>query len=177
VNELAGDGDAPAHLFTRSPAHSMRAVIQRVSQASVAVEAQIIGQIDLGVLVLLGVGQDDSTAEAALLAEKIATMRIFPDQDGRFNRSLLDVGGSALVVSQFTLYADTRRGRRPSFSGAAAPELAEPLVEVFVAALRHQQVVVATGSFGASMRVTLVNDGPVTIILDSATFRQPRRGD
>jgi D-tyrosyl-tRNA(Tyr) deacylase len=155
----------------------MRAVIQRVSQASVAVKAQIIGQIDLGVVVLLGVGQGDGTAEAALLAEKIATMRIFPDQAGRFNLSLLDVGGRALVVSQFTLYADTRRGRRPSFSQAAAPELAEPLVEAFVAALRHLQVAVATGAFGASMQVTLVNDGPVTIILDSATFREPRRGD
>jgi D-aminoacyl-tRNA deacylase len=155
----------------------MRAVIQRVSQASVAVAGQIMGQIGAGVLVLLGIGEDDSAAEATLLAEKIATMRIFPDQEGRFNRSLLDVGGSALVVSQFTLYADTRRGRRPSFSGAAAPEIAEPLVEAFVAALRQQQVAVATGSFGAYMQVALVNDGPVTIILDSATFRAPRRGD
>ncbi|MFL5801714.1 MAG: D-aminoacyl-tRNA deacylase [Roseiflexaceae bacterium] len=155
----------------------MRAVIQRVNQASVAVEGQAIGQIGTGVLVLLGVGDGDGAAEVALLAEKIANMRIFPDQEGRFNRSLLDVGGSALVVSQFTLYADTRRGRRPSFSGAAAPEVAEPLVEAFVAALRQQQVAVATGSFGAYMHVALVNDGPVTIILDSATFRTPRRGD
>ncbi len=115
--------------------------------------------------------------EAALLAEKIANMRIFADQDGRFNRSLLDVGGGALVVSQFTLYADTRRGRRPSFSAAAAPELAEPLVDAFVAALRQQQVVVATGVFGAHMQVALLNDGPVTILLDSETFRAPRRGE
>ena len=155
----------------------MRAVVQRVSQASVEVEGRVVGQIDGGVLVLLGVGAGDGAAEAALLAEKIAHMRIFPDQEGRFNRSLLDVGGSALVVSQFTLYADTRRGRRPSFSTAAAPELAEPLVEAFVAALRQRQVAVATGVFGAHMHVALVNDGPVTIILDSETFRAPRQGD
>jgi len=152
----------------------MRAVIQRVSQASVAVEGQVIGQIGRGLLVLLGVGQGDRAEEAALLAEKIANMRIFPDRDARFNRSLLDVGGGALVVSQFTLYADTRRGRRPSFSGAAAPEVAEPLVAAFVVALRHLQVEVATGSFGAYMQVDLVNDGPVTITLDSETFREPR---
>jgi D-aminoacyl-tRNA deacylase len=152
----------------------MRAIIQRVSQASVVVEGQIIGQIGRGVLVLLGVGEGDGAADAALLAEKIANMRIFPDQDGRFNRSLLDVGGSALVVSQFTLYADTRRGRRPNFSSAAAPEIAEPLVTTFVAALRQLQVEVATGSFGAYMHVALVNDGPVTITLDSETFREPR---
>jgi D-tyrosyl-tRNA(Tyr) deacylase len=155
----------------------MRAVVQRVSQASVEVEGRVVGQIDGGVLVLLGVGAGDGAAEAALLAEKIAHMRIFPDQEGRFNRSLLDVGGSALVVSQFTLYADTRRGRRPSFSAAAAPELAEPLVEAFVAALRQRHVAVATGVFGAHMHVALVNDGPVTIILDSETFRAPRQGD
>jgi D-aminoacyl-tRNA deacylase len=155
----------------------MRAVVQRVSQASVEVEGRIVGQIDGGVLVLLGIGAGDGAAEAALLAEKIVRMRIFPDQEGRFNRSLLDVGGSALVVSQFTLYADTRRGRRPSFSAAAAPALAEPLVEAFVAALRQRQVAVATGIFGAHMHVALVNDGPVTIILDSETFRAPRQGD
>jgi D-tyrosyl-tRNA(Tyr) deacylase len=155
----------------------MRAVVQRVSQASVEVEGRVVGQIDGGVLVLLGVGAGDGAVEAALLAEKIAHMRIFPDQEGRFNRSLLDVGGGALVVSQFTLYADTRRGRRPSFSAAAAPELAEPLVEAFVTALRQRQVAVATGVFGAHMHVALVNDGPVTIILDSETFRAPRQGD
>jgi D-tyrosyl-tRNA(Tyr) deacylase len=155
----------------------MRAVIQRVSQASVAVGGQVVGQIGHGLLVLLGVGSGDSAAEATLLAEKIANMRIFPDQEGRFNRSLLDGGGSTLVVSQFTLYADTRRGRRPSFSDAAPPAVAEPLVEAFVAALRQQQVQVATGSFGAHMHVALVNDGPVTIILDSATFSTPRCGE
>jgi D-tyrosyl-tRNA(Tyr) deacylase len=154
----------------------MRAVVQRVSQASVEVEGRV-GQIDGGVLVLLGIGAGDGAVEAALLAEKIAHMRIFPDQEGRFNRSLLDVGGGALVVSQFTLYADTRRGRRPSFSAAAAPELAEPLVEAFVTVLRQRQVAVATGVFGAHMHVALVNDGPVTIILDSETFRAPRQGD
>jgi D-tyrosyl-tRNA(Tyr) deacylase len=155
----------------------MRAVVQRVSQASVEVEGRVVGQIDGGVLVLLGIGAGDGAVEAALLAEKIAHMRIFPDQEGRFNRSLLDVGGGALVVSQFTLYADTRRGRRPSFSAAAAPELAEPLVEAFVTVLRQRQVAVATGVFGAHMHVALVNDGPVTIILDSETFRAPRQGD
>src|SRR5690242_16289774 len=112
----------------------MRAVIQRVSQASVTVEHQVVGQIGRGLLVLLGVGAADGPADAALLAEKIASMRIFPDQEGRFNRALLDIGGSVLVVSQFTLYADTRRGRRPGFSGAAPPAVAAPLVDAFVAA-------------------------------------------
>jgi D-tyrosyl-tRNA(Tyr) deacylase len=153
----------------------MRAVIQRVSEASVTVEGEVVGQIGRGLLVLLGVGRDDGPAEPVLLAEKIAGMRIFPDDAGRFNRSALDVGAAALVVSQFTLYADTRRGRRPSFSDAALPEIAAPLVEAFAAALRQQGLVVATGSFGAHMRVALVNDGPVTIMLDSETLREPRR--
>ena len=153
----------------------MRAVIQRVTAASVIVDRAVVGQIGRGLLVLLGVGASDSGAEASLLAEKIAHMRIFSDEEGRFNHSLLDVAGSALVVSQFTLFADTRRGRRPSFSDAAPPEVAAPLVDAFVAGLRRQNVVVATGSFGAHMQVALVNDGPVTIILDSATFGEPRR--
>jgi D-tyrosyl-tRNA(Tyr) deacylase len=153
----------------------MRAVIQRVSAASVAIEEQIVGQIGVGVLVLLGIARDDSSSEATLLAEKIAAMRIFPDDQGRFNRSAIEIGGAALVVSQFTLYADTRRGRRPSFSAAAPPELAAPLVEVFVIALRQQGLTVATGVFGAHMQVALVNDGPVTIMLDSESFRAPRR--
>ena len=154
----------------------MRAVIQRVSQASVTVDQQVVGQIGLGLLVLLGVGAGDLPAEAELLAEKVANMRIFPDNQGRFNRSLLDIAGGALVVSQFTLYADTRRGRRPSFSDAALPDVAAPLVDAFVAALRQRRLEVATGAFGAHMHVALVNDGPVTIMLDSATFREPRRG-
>ena len=153
----------------------MRAVIQRVREATVSVDGVVVGQIGPGLLVLLGVGGGDGLAEATLLAEKIAHLRIFPDDKGRFNRALLDIGGSTLVVSQFTLYADVRRGRRPSFSDAAQPELAAPLVEAFVAALRRHGVTVATGSFGAYMQVALINDGPVTIILDSETFGEPRR--
>ncbi len=152
----------------------MRAVIQRVSEASVSVEGQVVGEIERGLLVLLGVGHGDGVAEAQQLAEKIANMRIFPDDDGRFNRSALDVGGAVLVVSQFTLYADTRRGRRPGFSDAALPELAAPLVEAFGVALHSLGLRVAYGQFGAHMQVSLVNDGPVTIILDSATFRDVR---
>ncbi|HJZ49163.1 MAG TPA: D-aminoacyl-tRNA deacylase [Roseiflexaceae bacterium] len=152
----------------------MRAVIQRVTEASVTVDDQVVGQIGFGLLVLLGVGASDGPAEAGLMAEKIANMRIFPDEAGRFNRSALDIGGAALVVSQFTLYADTRRGRRPSFSDAAPPELAAPLVETFVTALRERGMAVASGIFGAHMHVALLNDGPVTIVLDSDTFREPR---
>jgi D-aminoacyl-tRNA deacylase len=147
----------------------MRAVIQRVTEASVTVDNQIVGQIGCGLLVLLGIGVGDQLAEATLLAEKIANMRIFADDAGRFNRSALDVGRAALVVSQFTLYADTRRGRRPSFTDAAPPELAAPLVDAFVAALRERGMTVATGIFGAHMQVALLNDGPVTIVLDSTT--------
>ncbi|HMQ33963.1 MAG TPA: D-aminoacyl-tRNA deacylase [Chloroflexaceae bacterium] len=154
----------------------MRAVIQRVSQASVEVGGRLVGETGPGLLVLLGVGQGDTAQEARLLAEKTAALRIFADDEGRFNRSLLDVGGGALVVSQFTLYADTRRGRRPGFGDAAPPELAAPLVETYAQALRALGPPVATGVFGASMRVALVNEGPVTIILDSETWRQPRRG-
>jgi D-tyrosyl-tRNA(Tyr) deacylase len=152
----------------------MRAVVQRVSQASVTVGDEVVGAIGQGLLILLGIGVGDSEAEARLLAEKTANLRIFADEEGRFNRSLLDVGGEALVVSQFTLYADTRRGRRPSFSDAAPPEIAAPLVDVFAGELRRLGVAVSTGRFGAMMRVALVNDGPVTILLDSAIFREPR---
>jgi D-tyrosyl-tRNA(Tyr) deacylase len=154
----------------------MRAVVQRVSEASVTVNGAVVGRIGPGLLVLLGVGGGDGEADAALLAEKVANLRIFSDADGRFNRSLLDVAGGALVVSQFTLYADLRRGRRPSFSDAAPPHAAAPLVDAFAAALRRLRVEVATGSFGAHMHVALVNDGPVTIVLDSDLFREPRRG-
>ncbi len=145
----------------------MRAVIQRVTEASVTVEHEVAGQIGGGLLVLLGIGAGDQPAVATLLAEKIANMRIFADDDGRFNRSALDVGGAVLVVSQFTLYADTRRGRRPSFAAAAPPDVAAPLVDAFVAALRERGITVATGVFGAHMQVALLNDGPVTIVLDS----------
>jgi D-aminoacyl-tRNA deacylase len=153
----------------------MKAVVQRVSEASVTVEGQVVGQVGRGLLVLLGIGPGDGAAEVALLAEKIANLRIFPDETGRFNRSTLDIRGAVLVISQFTLFADTRRGRRPSFSGAAAPEIAAPLVEAFAAALRERGLSVANGVFGAHMQVALINDGPVTIILDSATFQEPRR--
>ena len=147
----------------------MRVVIQRVTEASVTVDNQVVGKIGSGLLVLLGIGTDDQLATATLLAEKIANMRIFADDEGRFNRSVLDVGGAALVVSQFTLYADTRRGRRPSFAAAAPPEIAMPLVDAFVVALRARGMTVATGIFGAHMHVALLNDGPVTLVLDSAT--------
>ncbi len=153
----------------------MRAIIQRVSQASVEVEGRIVGSIGAGLLVLLGVGQGDTTAEADLLAEKSARLRIFSDEEGRFDRSLIDVGGAALVVSQFTLYADTRKGRRPGFTDAALPAVAAPLVAHYAAALRALGVPVESGVFGAHMRVALINDGPVTMSLDSTLLSQPRR--
>ncbi len=152
----------------------MRAIIQVVSTASVEVKGQIVGRIGPGMLVLLGAGQGDTEAEARLLAEKSASLRIFADAAGKFNHSLLDTGGSALVISQFTLYADTRKGRRPSFTGAAPPDVAEPLVNAYCDALRALGVTVETGIFGAMMRVALVNEGPVTIMLDSDTYRMPR---
>lgn len=139
------------------------------------VDGRVVGQIGLGLMALLGIGGSDGSAEVALLADKVAHLRIFPDEQGRFNRSLLDVAGAALVVSQFTLYADTRKGRRPSFSEAAAPDQAAPLVDQFVAALRAHGLGVETGVFGAMMQVALVNEGPVTIMLDSETFREPRQ--
>jgi len=147
----------------------MRALIQRVTNAHVAVNDEIIGAIDTGLLILLGVGHGDSEAEADILANKIVHLRIFADEAGRFNRSLLDVGGAALVVSQFTLFADTRKGRRPSFVQAATPDQAAPLVEHMCRVLRQHGVHVATGRFGAQMQVHLVNDGPVTIWLDTAS--------
>lgn len=153
----------------------MRAIIQRVQKASVTVEQQIVGEIGQGLLVLLGIGHSDSQDEAHSLAEKIAQMRIFADADGKFDRSVIDVGGSVLVVSQFTLYADTRRGRRPSFTDAARPEQAEPLVQSFCEALQGMGLPTATGQFGAHMDVALINDGPVTIMLDTDSLREPRR--
>jgi D-tyrosyl-tRNA(Tyr) deacylase len=148
----------------------MRAVLQRVSEASVEVDGRIVGRTGPGLLVLLGVGRGDGEAEALLLAEKTARLRIFADEAGKFNRSLLDCGGGALVISQFTLYADARKGRRPSFTDAAPPELAAPLVERYCAALGALGVPVETGVFGAMMRVALVNEGPVTITLDTAAL-------
>ncbi len=152
----------------------MRLVIQRVSSASVTVAGEIVGQIGSGLMVLVGIGPDDDAATVAFMAEKTANLRIFGDNEGRFNLSLLDTAGAVLLVSQFTLYADTRRGRRPSFTAAALPEVAEPLVDAFAEALRGRGIKVATGRFGASMQVGLVNEGPVTILLDSATFREAR---
>ena len=144
----------------------MRAVVQRVKEASVSVEGEVVGEIGPGLVVLLGVREGDTEAEAAYLAQKIANLRIFPDQAGKFNLSALDVGGKILVVSQFTLYADTRKGRRPSFVDAAPPEVAEPLVERFVELLRQTGLRVETGQFQAVMLVKIFNDGPVTIILE-----------
>jgi D-aminoacyl-tRNA deacylase len=143
----------------------LKAVVQRVREASVTVEDDVIAQIGTGLVVLLGVAIGDGIAEAERLAGKIARLRIFENEDGRFDRSLLDVSGEALVVSQFTLVADTRKGNRPSFGGAAEPALAEPLYESFCGALEAESVRVARGVFGARMVVALVNDGPVTILL------------
>jgi D-tyrosyl-tRNA(Tyr) deacylase len=145
----------------------MRAVLQRVTRASVSVDGQVIGQISRGLVVLLGVEQDDTEADAHQLADKTIQLRIFDDADGKMNLGLAEVGGALLVVSQFTLLGDCRKGRRPSFIQAAPPELAERLYETFVAAVGVQGIPVTTGKFRATMRVELVNDGPVTILLDS----------
>jgi D-tyrosyl-tRNA(Tyr) deacylase len=145
----------------------MRAVVQRVSRARVTIDGQSVGEIGSGLLILLGVTHTDSAEAAAWLADKIIGLRIFNDADGKMNRSVADEGGGVLVVSQFTLYGDCRKGRRPSFIGAAGPEIAVPLYEAFVNAVRALGVPVATGRFGAMMQVELVNDGPVTVILDS----------
>lgn len=148
-------------------ANPMRAVVQRVSRAQVTVAGEITGQIGRGLAVLLGVAQEDSEVDSRYLAEKICGLRIFPDSDDKMNRSLEDVGGAMLVVSQFTLLGDCRRGRRPSFVAAAAPERAEELYEVFVAAARDRGISVECGRFRAHMDVELVNEGPVTLMLDS----------
>lgn len=145
----------------------MRAVIQRVSEASVAVDGQIISQIGNGWLILLGIGTNDSAKEVAFLADKIAHLRLFPDSEGRFNRSIQDVEGSFLVVSQFTLLADCHKGRRPSFQNAAPPEKAMSLYEDFVTELKKFNLPVEKGVFQAHMQVSLVNDGPVTVVLDT----------
>jgi D-aminoacyl-tRNA deacylase len=145
----------------------VRAVVQRVREARVRVDGTIVGETGRGVLVLLGVGEEDAEAAAARLAGKVARLRIFENEEGKFDRSLAETGGSALVVSQFTLIADTTKGNRPSFSHAARPEQAEPLYEAFCAALEREEIPVARGLFGARMDVELVNDGPVTIVLDA----------
>ncbi len=146
----------------------MRAVVQRVSRASVAVEGRVVGEIGPGLLVLLGVSQNDGEGDADYLAEKIAGLRIFEDSDGKMNRSVADADGAVLAVSQFTLYGDVRRGKRPSFDEAARPERARELYERFVAQIRQRGVRCETGRFQAMMSVSLVNQGPVTVLLDSS---------
>jgi D-aminoacyl-tRNA deacylase len=147
----------------------MRAVVQRVARASVTVDGNVVGQVERGLCVLLGAGRGDGPEDVAYMVEKVANLRIFPDEQGKMNLSVLDVRGGVLVVSQFTLYGDVRKGRRPSFVQALAPDVAEQLYLRFVADLRAAGVApVATGSFGAMMQVELVNDGPVTILLDSS---------
>lgn len=145
----------------------MRAVVQRVRRAKVTVDDEITGEIKNGLVVLLGVARDDSQADASFLATKIIALRIFDDAESKMNLSLRDVGGALLVISQFTLYGDVRRGLRPSWIEAAPPELAEPLYEYFVSEVRKQLGEVACGRFGAMMQLELVNDGPVTLIVDS----------
>ena len=145
----------------------MRAVVQRVSRASVRVNQQDVGRIGGGFLVLIGVAHGDTADDADYLAQKIVELRVFEDSAGKMNRALGEVSGSVLAISQFTLLADCRKGRRPSFSHAAAPDIAQPLFERFVAAVRQRGIPIQTGRFGAHMDVELVNDGPVTLLLDS----------
>ena len=152
----------------------MRALIQRVTEASVEIDASVVGSIGPGLLVLLGVCSDDDESDAEYLVPKIVNLRIFSDDANRFNRSVMDAGGEILVVSQFTLYADTRRGRRPDFTRAAPPDLAERLYEHTVSLLRETGLTAATGRFQAYMQVKSQNDGPVTIILDSGDRHRPR---
>jgi D-tyrosyl-tRNA(Tyr) deacylase len=146
----------------------MRAVVQRVSKACVTVDGTVVGEIGAGLLVLLGVGVNDSEADADYLAEKVCGLRIFEDDAGKMNRSVADLGGAVLAVSQFTLYGDVRRGKRPSFDGAARPERARELYEYFVEQIRRRGLRCETGQFQAMMSVSLVNEGPVTLLLDSA---------
>lgn len=145
----------------------MRAVIQRVTRASVKIENEVVGEIGNGLVVLLGIAHDDDKRDAEYLAEKIALLRIFDDESGRMNRSAVDISAGILVVSQFTLFGDVRRGLRPSWVEAAPPEVAEPLYEYFCSEVRKRVASVATGSFRKMMKVELINDGPVTILLDS----------
>ena len=146
----------------------MRSVVQRVSRAQVTIDREPVGTIGPGVVVLLGIHKDDGEKEVRWLADKIVGLRIFEDDKGLMNRSLLDVGGEMLIVSQFTLYGDCRKGRRPGYSSAARPEVAEPLYEHFIRMVQQQGVSTATGRFGAMMQVELINNGPVTLLLDSA---------
>ena len=152
----------------------MRAVLQRVRRASVTIDQETVGEIGNGTLLLLGISETDGKEEVAYLAEKCVGLRIFEDSEGKMNRSLADVGGKMLIVSQFTLYADCKKGKRPSFTGAARPEHAIPLYEAFIEAVKEKGIEVQTGVFGADMLVSLENDGPVTILLDTEEI-MPRR--
>lgn len=145
----------------------MRALVQRVRFGAVSIDEQKVGEIGRGLVILLGVRNGDDEKDAEFLAAKCANLRIFPDENGNMNRSLLDVSGDALIISQFTLYGDTRKGRRPSFIDAARPEISEPLYEAFVAQMQSKGIKVATGKFGAMMVVEIHNDGPVTLMLES----------
>ena len=153
----------------------MRVVLQRVSRAAIRVDGETVGEIGAGMLALVGVAEGDDEAAADRIAAKVAGLRIFSDAEGRFNQSVAEIGGAVLVVSQFTLISDVRKGRRPSFTGAARPELAEPLVERFAQQLEAEGLTVARGVFGAMMEVDLVNDGPFTVMIDSAELERPRR--
>ena len=153
----------------------MQSLVQRVSRASVSVDGNVIGSIGTGLVVFIGVGADDTEEDSRYLADKVSEIRIFPDEEGKFNLSLHDVGGEVLVVSQFTLMASTRKGRRPSFTRAAQPEIAEPLIEKFSTFLRDSGLKVETGKFGAYMLVEIHNDGPVTISIDSQDRHNPRK--
>ena len=145
----------------------MKAHLQRVTYGSVSIDGEIVGEIEIGFVILLGVKHDDTPRDVSYLVEKVAAMRIFSDTNGKFNDSLEDVKGSVLIVSQFTLYADTRKGRRPGFTESANPEVAIPLYEEFIETFRDKGITVETGRFGADMKVVIHNDGPVTILLDS----------
>ncbi len=151
----------------------MRLVLQRVQQARVDIDGATVGSISTGLLVLIGISSSDTPQDADYLADKVTNLRIFPDQERRMNRSLLDAGGSLLVVSQFTLYGDLRKGRRPSFDRAAQPEQARQLYEYFIERLRSRNILVQTGVFQAEMQIHLVNDGPVTFVLDSPDRQSP----
>ena len=156
----------------------MKVVLQRVSRSSVSVDGKIVGEIGLGFLALAGIGKEDTEQDYKYLAEKIVNLRVFEDDQGKMNRSLLDVGGQLLLVSQFTLFADCRKGRRPSFINAAPPEKAAKDFETFVSILKSYDVTVETGIFGAMMEVELINDGPVTILFDSREMTSlSRRGN
>jgi D-aminoacyl-tRNA deacylase len=155
----------------------MRAVLQRVRRASVTVASEVVGQIEQGLLILLGVHRTDTPEQASKLADKIAGLRVFEDADGKMNVGVQDVGGSILVVSQFTLYGNCEKGRRPSFVEAAVPEMAEPLYQQFANNLRAYGIPVATGRFGADMQVELVNDGPVTLILETGPDNRQTKHD